>query len=107
MSIGMPNNSTIMGAAPAGKLGIVSGMLALNRTLGQTTGIAIMGALGAALTIANARPTAVTSSTEALPPAQAAALQDTFIVIAGVILAAILLALWGAVKGSRRPKTAA
>lgn len=97
-----PNNSTIMGAAPPDKLGIVSGMLALNRTLGQTTGIAIMGAIWAALTIYYAKPAQIVSATEALAPAQVAALQNTFIVIALVILSALLLAVWGLIKVSPR-----
>ena len=38
-----PNKSTIMGTAPCERLGIVSSILAVNRTLAQMTGIAIMG----------------------------------------------------------------
>ncbi len=44
-----PNNSAIMGNASAKRLGVVSGLLAITRTLGQTSGIAIMGALWTAL----------------------------------------------------------
>ena len=40
-----PNNSAIMGAAPPTKLGIASGLIALSRTLGQTSGLPLMGAL--------------------------------------------------------------
>ena len=47
-----PNNSAIMGSAPPERLGIASGMLAVTRTLGQTTGIAILGALWAVLLLA-------------------------------------------------------
>ena len=39
-----PNNSAIMGEAPRNRLGIASSMLSLTRTLGQTAGIAVMGA---------------------------------------------------------------
>lgn len=42
-----PNNSAIMGAAPRERLGIASGLLSITRTLGQTSGIAILGALWA------------------------------------------------------------
>ena len=42
-----PNNSAIMGAAPRDRLGVVSGLLALTRTVGQTTGIALVGAVWA------------------------------------------------------------
>jgi EmrB/QacA subfamily drug resistance transporter len=40
-----PNNSAIMGSAPKEKLGIVSSILSLTRTLGQSSGIAALGAL--------------------------------------------------------------
>ena len=40
-----PNNSAIMGTAPRDQLGVVSGLLALTRTLGQTTGLPLIGAL--------------------------------------------------------------
>jgi EmrB/QacA subfamily drug resistance transporter len=39
-----PNNSAILGTAASHRLGVVSGLLAITRTLGQTTGIAIIGA---------------------------------------------------------------
>ncbi len=42
-----PNNSAVMGTAPKNRLGIVSGLLSITRTLGQTTGIAILGAVWA------------------------------------------------------------
>lgn len=99
-----PNNSAIMGAAPPDKLGVVSGMLALNRTLGQTTGIAIIGAIWAALTIHYAKPSQISSATDALAPAQVAALQNTFVVIAGIILFALLLAIWALIKEPARRK---
>lgn len=97
-----PNNSTIMGTAPPDKLGIVSGMLALNRTLGQTTGIAIMGTVWASLTRFYAGPTATANVAGASAPAQVEALQNTFVVICVVILAALLLAVWGLLKESPR-----
>ena len=96
-----PNNSAIMGAAPPDKLGVVSGMLALNRTLGQTTGIAIIGAIWAGLTIYYARPAEIASATDALPAAQVAALQNSFMVISGLILVALGLAIWALIKGKR------
>lgn len=40
-----PNNSAIMGAVPRHRLGIASGLLSLSRTLGQTTGLPLMGAI--------------------------------------------------------------
>jgi EmrB/QacA subfamily drug resistance transporter len=40
-----PNNSAVMGAAPKEHLGVASGLLALSRTLGHTTGIPLAGVL--------------------------------------------------------------
>ena len=37
-----PNNTAIMNAAPRKRLGIASGMLSMSRTLGQSTGIALL-----------------------------------------------------------------
>ena len=39
-----PNNTSIMNAAPRTRLGIASGMLSMSRTLGQSTGIALLSA---------------------------------------------------------------
>lgn len=43
-----PNNSALMGSVPRESLGVASGLLSLTRTLGQTTGIAFLGAAWAA-----------------------------------------------------------
>jgi EmrB/QacA subfamily drug resistance transporter len=40
-----PNNSAIMGAVSRERLGVASGLMALTRTLGQTTGLPIMSTL--------------------------------------------------------------
>jgi EmrB/QacA subfamily drug resistance transporter len=49
-----PNNSAIMGAAPRDRMGVASGLLALARTLGQTTGVPLMGSLFTTLVITHA-----------------------------------------------------
>ena len=96
-----PNNSAIMGTAPMDKLGVVSGMLALTRTLGQSTGIAIIGAIWAALTLNYAGASQVSSATDAPAAAQVSALQNTFIFVASIILVALGLALWALIKERR------
>jgi EmrB/QacA subfamily drug resistance transporter len=93
-----PNNSAIMGTSPPDKLGVVSGMLALTRTLGQSTGIAIIGTIWAELTINYSGAFQVTSATDAPAAAQVSALQNTFIFIASIILVALMLALWALVR---------
>ncbi|HKU67679.1 MAG TPA: hypothetical protein VJP85_07885, partial [Candidatus Baltobacteraceae bacterium] len=40
-----PNNSTIMGSAPANRRGIAAGILATARTTGQLLGVSVAGAV--------------------------------------------------------------
>ncbi|MFH1089975.1 MAG: MFS transporter [Pseudomonadota bacterium] len=47
-----PNNSAIMGAAPKDQLGVTSGLLALTRTLGHTSGIPLIGVIFTAQVLA-------------------------------------------------------
>lgn len=59
MGVGMgffqaPNNSAIMGAAPRHRLGLVSGLMNYSRTVGQTTGIPLQGAIFTSLVLAHA-----------------------------------------------------
>ena len=88
-----PNNSAILGSAPRGRLGIVSGTLAATRTIGQTAGIALLGALWAGRTLYYAGSDSAGRATEASAEAQAAALQDTFLVTMALVAAALLLAV--------------
>ncbi|MGQ9612201.1 MAG: MFS transporter [Chloroflexus sp.] len=62
-----PNNSTVLGDAPPEALGVASGLLAVVRTIGQTGGIALAGAIWASQIFAlNGGP--VTPLTAAPPP---------------------------------------
>ncbi|UCG26373.1 MAG: DHA2 family efflux MFS transporter permease subunit [Chloroflexota bacterium] len=94
-----PNNSAILGSAPQGRLGVVSGTLAATRTIGQTAGIALLGALWAGRTLYYAGSAAATGATEASAVAQAAALQDTFLVTTVLVAAALLLAVIAWLRG--------
>ena len=49
-----PNNSAIMGAAPADRQGVAAGMLATGRTMGQAISVAIAGAVFTGLGAADA-----------------------------------------------------
>jgi EmrB/QacA subfamily drug resistance transporter len=90
-----PNNSAIMGAVPRAQLGVVSGLLSVNRTLGQTTGIAVMGAIWAGR-VADRSPGALPGGATTAPAAiQVAAMQDTFYVVAGLVALALAAAMWG------------
>jgi MFS family permease len=90
-----PNNSAIMGTAPRQRLGIVSGMLAVTRSLGQTTGIAVLGAVWASRVFYYAGDTPAGGATSAPAFAQVAGLHDTFLGIMGIMSLALGLAIWG------------
>lgn len=90
-----PNNSAVMGAAPPEHLGVASGLLGLSRTLGQTTGIALFGALWAGrVTIAMGK-TPVGGATTAPISAQIAGLQEVFLAMMALMVVALVLSVWG------------
>jgi hypothetical protein len=83
-----------MGTAPRHRLGVASGLLSLTRTLGQTTGLAVMGAVWAAGVIAIGGAGFMGDTTSAPAAVQVAALHNTVMIIVAVIGAALLLSLW-------------
>jgi EmrB/QacA subfamily drug resistance transporter len=89
-----PNNSVIMGAAPRAQLGVVSSLLAVTRTLGQTAGIAVLGAIWASYVYRYAGQVFSGGATTAPVSAQVAGLQATYRIIAGLIVLALLLGVW-------------
>ena len=89
-----PNNSAIMGSASRRQLGVVSGFMAVTRTLGQTVGVAVMGAVWAGRTAFYAGARMQSGATLAPSEAQVAALQDTFHAAAVLLAAALLLGIW-------------
>ena len=89
-----PNNSAIMGSASRRQLGVVSGFMAVTRTLGQTVGVAVMGAVWAGRTAFYAGARMQSGATLAPPEAKVAALQDTFHAAAVLLAAALLLGIW-------------
>ena len=93
-----PNNSAIMGSATRRQLGVVSGFMAITRTLGQTVGVAVMGAIWAGRTAFYAQGMAQSGATMAPPEAQVAALRDTFHVAAVLLAVALLLGIWAYVR---------
>jgi EmrB/QacA subfamily drug resistance transporter len=101
-----PNNSAIMGSAPRERLGVASGLLAITRTLGQTTGIATLGALWATRVAYHTSGTAQGDATTAPVAAQVAGLHDTFLIVLLLIAVALALGVWGLVdeRRERRPE---
>ena len=86
-----PNNSAIMGAVPREHLGVASGLLALSRTLGHTSGLPLVGAVFAAqvMSVSGFSGARITS---APPEALVIGLTGTYRLAALVILASALLA---------------
>lgn len=80
-----PNNSAIMGAATREKVGVVSGLLSLTRTLGQSAGVAAIGTFWAHRVAHHSRAPFTMGTTMTAPVHQVAALYDT-IVLACLVL---------------------
>jgi EmrB/QacA subfamily drug resistance transporter len=84
-----PNNSAIMGTAPRERLGVVSGMLSISRTLGQMVGISVVSAMWVLFT------TRYTQQGFNQPfQAEVAGLQRTTHFLTFWIGAAFLVSLW-------------
>jgi EmrB/QacA subfamily drug resistance transporter len=101
-----PNNSAIMGSVPRERLGVASGLLSLTRTLGQTIGVATLGALWAGRVQTYAADAVLDNATAAPAPAQVAALHDTVRAIVVMIAVALVLSVWGLLherRGRRMP----
>ena len=94
-----------MGTAPRERLGIVSSILAVNRTLGQMTGIAVLGAIWASRVITYSGSFVEGGATNAGPVYQVAGLGDTFSVAVLVILAALSLSVWSYIQDRREKKS--
>ncbi len=88
-----PNNSAIMGPCRGALLGVTSGLLAVTRTLGQTVGISIMGAIWAARSIITAGGL-FRAAPAARRSVQVPAMQDTLHVSAALIAVGLVVALW-------------
>ncbi|NIM93503.1 MAG: hypothetical protein GTO18_07310, partial [Anaerolineales bacterium] len=77
------------------RLGIASGLLAITRTLGQTTGIAVLGALWVSRVTILIGEDLQGGATNAPADIQVGALSDTFIVVAGMIVLALAIVILG------------
>jgi EmrB/QacA subfamily drug resistance transporter len=90
-----PNNSAIMGTVPRERLGIASGLLSITRTLGQTVGIASLGAFWASRTLLYSGEVVTGGATNAPQFAQVRGLHDTYMVSAVILGLGLVLSLWG------------
>jgi EmrB/QacA subfamily drug resistance transporter len=102
-----PNNSAVMGAVPRERLGVASGLLSSTRTLGQTAGIAVIGAFWAGRVVFYDEAVPLEGVTGATAAAQVAALQDTFLVVMILLALGLALSAWGLVQERRLRRSAA
>ncbi|MFD5082059.1 MFS transporter [Kitasatospora sp. NPDC058406] len=89
------NNTGVMADVPADRRGVVSGLLNLSRNLGLVTGASLMGAV---FTLASATSDVATAA----PGPVATGMRVTFAVAAGLLLAALGLALAPALAATPR-----
>lgn len=92
-----PNNSAILGAAPRERMGVASGLLAVARTLGQTTGIALLTAFWAFRVAASSGGLPAGGATRASAATQMSALRDTIglmLALTAVSFILVCRALW-------------
>jgi EmrB/QacA subfamily drug resistance transporter len=101
-----PNNSAVMGAVPRQRLGVASGLLSVTRTLGQSTGIAVLGAIWASRVLARSGGNLPGGATTADAAAQVGGLNETFTVTVVLITLALFLAIWGLVQERRLSRLA-
>lgn len=93
-----PNNSAIMGGVPATRLGMASSLLSVIRTLGRSSGVAILGALWAQRVLYHSGTGYTGDATVAPIDAQISGLQEAFLAVAGVALIALGLNIWDAIQ---------
>ncbi len=90
-----PNNSAVMGSAPANRRGIASGILAIMRNLGMVLGVAISGAIFSSHRnyLIRLMETQGLSGVELKVQAFTGAMHLTFLVAAGIAATGILTSL--------------
>ena len=98
-----PNNSAVMGAAPQEHLGVASGLLALTRTMGHTTGIPLAGVLFTTGMMASGRVRSAADLSQAPPQDLVNGLTATFHTTALMIAIATALAALALWLERRRP----
>lgn len=99
-----PNNSALMGSAPAENRGVASGMLATARNIGMVLGVAFSGLLFS-LFAGRAGGTGTAELAETSPSAFVYAMRLTFIVAACVALGAMAASLTKGRMHQRQPST--
>jgi hypothetical protein len=89
-----PNNIAIMGAAPKEHLGVASGLLALSRNLGQSTGLPFFGAVFIAFALAEGGLKETTGIVTASPEALVQGINVAFRMAALLVMIPVFLSAW-------------
>jgi len=90
-----PNNSAIMGSGPKHQLGIVSGLMAISRTMGQTVGVSLIGALWAIRIRTLTGNWNLSDVTKAPVSAQIQSLQFIFTIVSIMIFVGLCISVYG------------
>ena len=93
-----PNNSAVMGSVSRENLGIASSLLSLTRTLGQTTGIAVLSVVWENRVAIYNGGFLDQGATFAPVKAQVAGLQDTVFLSIGLLILALLISVWALIE---------
>jgi len=89
-----PNNSAVMGSVPRERSGVASSLLSLTRTIGQTTGIALLGAFWERQVTLQAGNIQYPNITMAPIAAQVGGLVNTIYLALLIITVSLTLSLW-------------
>jgi EmrB/QacA subfamily drug resistance transporter len=103
-----PNNSAIMGAVPRERLGVASGLMGLSRTLGNTTGLPLIGSIFTALVLSAGGLPHGSEVTGAPAAALVRGISGTYHIAIAFIAASIVLAIfaWRADRTKKETKPA-
>jgi EmrB/QacA subfamily drug resistance transporter len=99
-----PNNSAVMGSVSRDRTGVASSLLSLSRTIGQTTGIAILGAFWESRARALSEGQAFQDITSAPIDAQVKGLQQTLYLDVFLLSVALALSAWALIYWLRQRK---
>ena len=101
-----PNNSAVMGSVTRDNLGVASSLLSLTRTLGQTTGIAVLSAVWENRVAFYNGSFLEFGATFAPVHAQVAGLQDTVYLSIAILILALLISVWALIEFVKLKRTA-
>lgn len=93
-----PNNSAVMGSVSRENLGVASSLLSLTRTLGQTTGIAVLSTVWENRVAIYNGGFLDQGATFAPVKAQVAGLQDTVFLSIALLIIALLISIWALIE---------